>query len=103
MRRGWSPQFDRKVLFGEVPWGYHLNEDRTQLVVDEDVRAILAVVRHMRERGLTMRQLVEELREMGIVNRRGKPFNLTRVFQLLHGGPKATTPTRRKRRAVSSH
>ena len=90
MRRGWSPERDRRVLFGEVPWGYRLSEDRTKLVTDHGERRITSVVLHMRANGSSIRQIVKELERMGIVGRRGTAIGVTRVFEMLHGGRKAT-------------
>jgi hypothetical protein len=37
---------------------------------------------------IPMRDIVTRLREMGIVNRRGKPFGLSSVFEMIHRGRK---------------
>jgi hypothetical protein len=31
-----------------------------------------------------LRLIVERLRDMGVVNRRGRPFSLSRVFEMVH-------------------
>jgi hypothetical protein len=89
MRRGWSADRSQRVLFGEVPWGYRLNADRTGLVRDSKEQAVLAIVRYMRRRGRTLRQIVAELRGLGVVGRRGAPIGPTRVFQMIHCGRKS--------------
>ena len=98
MRKGWSTEGDRRVLFGETPWGYRLSEDRTKLVADKEEQRVIAVVRHMRAKGLTLHQIVRLLAALGVVNRRGRPFGLSRVFEMTHGGRKAKRD-RAKRRA----
>ena len=74
-----------RCSFGETPWGYRLSDYRTKLVVDEDER-ITTVVRHMKVRGPSIRQIVAELEAMGIVGRRGTPIGPTRVFEMIHRG-----------------
>jgi hypothetical protein len=49
---------------------------------------------------IPMREIVARLREMGIVNRRGRAFGLSSVFEMIHRGRKqpaeAKTLARRK-------
>lgn len=75
--------------------------------MDPEEQRLLAVVRHMYlvER-LPMRGIVERLRKMGIVNRRGSAFGLSGVWEMIHRrteAPKeakkpAKTKARRKSR-----
>ncbi len=75
----------KDVLRGQPPYGWKLTRDRTKLVRDPDEQRIIAMVRHMYFiRRLPMRAIVEELQELGVVNRRGKAFPLSRVCQLIH-------------------
>jgi hypothetical protein len=55
---------------------------------DEHEERIVAVARHMRKSGATLREIVEFLRREGIVGRRGTPIGTTRVFEMIHGGRK---------------
>jgi hypothetical protein len=71
------------VLFGETPYGWKLSRDRRRLVVDRDEQRVMAVVRHMRSRGMTIRAIVAELKSMGVVSRRGRPFGIGSVFRML--------------------
>jgi hypothetical protein len=75
----------RDILYGETPFGWQLSDDRSRLVVDTEEQRLLAVVRHMylSER-LPMRDIVERLRRMGVVNRRGRPFGLSGVWEMIH-------------------
>jgi len=69
--------------------------------MDGDEQRILSVVRHMyfAER-IPMRDIVARLREMGIINRRGKPFGLSSIFEMIHRGrtrpPEAKTLGRKR-------
>ncbi|MGH7297622.1 MAG: hypothetical protein ACRELB_21975 [Polyangiaceae bacterium] len=73
------------ILYGETPFGWRLNPDRSNLVADPEEQRLLSVVRHLylAER-LPMRTIVERLRKMGIVNRRGRPFGLSGVWEMIH-------------------
>jgi hypothetical protein len=42
----------------------------------------------MRESGYKLRQIVDSLRELGVVGRTGKPIGTTRVFEIIHGARK---------------
>ncbi|HEY3593467.1 MAG TPA: hypothetical protein VGL13_06320 [Polyangiaceae bacterium] len=45
-------------------------------------------MRHMRASGYKLRQIVEALKELGVVGRTGKPIGTTRVFEIIHGARK---------------
>jgi hypothetical protein len=42
----------------------------------------------MRTSGYKLRQIVEALKELGVVGRTGKPIGTTRVFEIIHGARK---------------
>ena len=42
----------------------------------------------MRASGYKLRQIVEALKELGVVGRTGKPIGTTRVFEIIHGARK---------------
>ena len=42
----------------------------------------------MRDSGYKLRQIVDSLRELGVVGRTGKPIGTTRVFEIIHGARK---------------
>ncbi len=42
----------------------------------------------MRASGYKLRQIVDSLRELGVVGRTGKPIGTTRVFEIVHGARK---------------
>lgn len=54
-----------------------------RIVVDEDEERLIALVRHMHASGRSMREIVTELRVMGVVNRAGKPLRLIHVWSIL--------------------
>src|SRR5579883_787144 len=101
MRQGKSPRA-RGTLYGEAPFGWRVSNDRSRLEADPREQRLIAVVRHMYlvER-VPMREIVARLEEMGVVNRRGQPFGLSRVWEMVHRGheppPEVAKPrTRRK-------
>lgn len=85
MRRVNLPSGTRDILYGETPFGWKLSADRSKLVLDPEEQRLLSVVRHMYlvER-LPMRGIVERLRKMGVINRRGRPFGLSGVWEMIH-------------------
>jgi hypothetical protein len=93
-----APRGVAATLYGETPYGWRLSRDRSKLVVDADEQRVVAVVRHMYfvER-LAMREIVERLRSMGVVNRRGNAFGLTSVHYIIHSQgrvPREARPSR---------
>jgi len=101
MRRVRVPGAGRDILYGETPYGWRLSSDRSKLVLDRDEQRLLATVRHMffAER-IRMRDIVEILREAGVVNRRGRPFGLSGVADMIHrrkDRPPEAVDGRRKR------
>ena len=66
------------VLYsGQCAWGKRFAEDGITLEVDEYEQNVTAVVRHMRATGYKLRQIVDSLRELGVVGRTGKPIGTT--------------------------
>ncbi len=99
MRRVIAPKGARDILYGETPFGWRLSRDRSKLVLDGDEQRILSVVRHMYlVEGVPMREIVIRLRDMGIVNRRGKAFGLSSVFEMIHRGRKQPAEAKNKSR-----
>jgi hypothetical protein len=75
----------KDILYGQTPYGWRLSRDRSKLVEDRAEQRIIAIVRHMYlVRRLPMRDIVRELKGMGVVNRRGQPFGLSRVWEMIH-------------------
>ncbi len=77
------------VLYsGQCAWGQRFADDGITLEVDEYEQNVTAVIRHMRSSGYKLRQIVESLRELGVVGRTAKPIGTTRVFEIIHGARK---------------
>jgi hypothetical protein len=101
MRRARGPAGVRSVLYGESPFGWRLSTDRSKLVLDPDEQRLLGVVRHMfHVERMNMRAIVERLDEMGVVNRRNRPFTLWSVWAMIDHGtrvpPEASVAKRKK-------
>ena len=102
MRRVLAPRGTPDILYGEAPYGWRLSRDRSKLVKNRDEQRVLAVVRHMYfVQRIPMRDIVVRLRDMGVVSRRGRPFGLSSVFEMIHRGnerpPEADAPPKSKR------
>lgn len=103
MRRVLAPKGTPDILFGEAPYGWRLTRDRSKLVKDGDEQRVLAVVSHMYfVQRMPMREIVDRLSELGVVNRRRRPFGLSSVFEMIHRGkqrpPEADGAPKRARR-----
>jgi hypothetical protein len=100
MRRTRTPD-GSEVLYGELPFGWRLSRDRSSVVEDRDEQRVIAIVRHLYvAQGTPMRQIAVRLAQMGIVNRRGKSFSLSRIWEMIqHDGGRpleAERPTRKR-------
>ena len=71
----------RGEVSNHAPFGYRAAGGR--LVADEAEQEVLAAVRAMRARGLTVRAIALELERAGIVSRRGKPLHYTAVGDMV--------------------
>jgi hypothetical protein len=90
----------KPILFGEAPFGWKLNAERSELVLDTDEQRVLSVVRHLYTIDrLPMRGIVDRLKKMNIVNRRGRPFGLSGVWEMIH--KRSETPAEAAGRASS--
>jgi hypothetical protein len=58
------------------------------IVVDEHEGRLVALVRHMHATGLSMRQIVAELRTLGVVRTDGRPMRLVHVWGVLRAKPR---------------
>jgi hypothetical protein len=89
MMRVTAPAGSKDILYGQPPFGWKLSKDRSKLVKNPDEQRVIAMVRHMYFiRRLPMRQIVDELSSLGVVNRRGNAFPLSRVCEILHSDRK---------------
>ena|SRR5579859_5355316 len=85
MHRVVAPHGAKDILYGATPFGWRLSKDRSRLIEDREEQRVISVVRHMYFVGrVPMREIVKRLKEMGVTNRRGHPFPLSRVFEIVH-------------------
>jgi DNA invertase Pin-like site-specific DNA recombinase len=68
---------------GNIPHGYQLASDGVHLVPVEREQEIKRLAAELREKGLTLRQISDELAEIGAFNRAGRPFNPKSVASML--------------------
>lgn len=73
-------------ISGRVPFGYRVADDGVHLVADQAEQGVLAVVRELREAGLSERAIVGALAARGLVSRTGQPFAKTQVHNMLTKG-----------------
>ena len=92
VRRSLRDPRDPRLWAGQVAWGWRVSSEGA-LERDEHEENVVAVARHMRENGHTIREIVQFFRDMGVVGRRGKPICTTRVFEMIHGGRKKRRPS----------
>jgi hypothetical protein len=78
-----SPHFDFWCL-GAI--AYDCIVDNRALSLEQ--QRIVALAQHMRANGCSVRQIVAELRGLGVVNRRGRPWSLSGVFQIVRKIPR---------------
>jgi hypothetical protein len=76
----------RGAFWGRCPWGFRISGDGMRLEPYPPEQALKAVVKHMRARGLKLREIAEELNKLGVVTRTGGPIGITRVYELLNEG-----------------
>lgn len=66
---------------GEVPYGFYAGPNG-QLVRNEAEQKVIALVKHYRASGMTLRAIVAELARAGITSRSGRSYGLTQVANL---------------------
>lgn len=67
---------------GVVPFGFTLAADGVHLEPNAAERKIIATVRRMRAKGVSLRRIVEKLEVRGVTARSGKPLGLTQVARI---------------------
>jgi len=73
----------REFTGGQVPYGWTLGADGVHLVADEAEQAIIAAARTLREQGLSLRKVGEELQAEGMLPRSGGKWHAESVKNLL--------------------
>lgn len=66
---------------GTCPYGYTADASG-RLIADPAEQSVIARVREARARGVTLREIADELRAAGITTRKGKPFAVSSVGDL---------------------
>jgi site-specific DNA recombinase len=64
---------------GTIPLGYRLADDGINLVEDADEQEVLRLVRQLRQEGLSIRGIVEELNRRGVPTKQGKRWHIRTV------------------------
>jgi len=54
-----------------------------RIIVDHDEPRVVALVRHMYGSGRTIREIVSDLRSMGVVTSAGVPIRLGQIWEIL--------------------
>ena len=68
---------------GMIPFGFSVAADGKILIPNVEEQKVIATVRRLREKGLTLRAVVTACERRGIVSRSGKPLGLVQVDRLL--------------------
>ena len=68
---------------GNIPHGYELASDGVHLEPVEREQEIKRLAAELREQGMTLRQISDELASMGTFNRVGRPFNPKSISSML--------------------
>jgi DNA invertase Pin-like site-specific DNA recombinase len=69
-------------LGGDVPYGYRATAEG-RLVQDLAEQAMLALIRHYRAEGLSLRAITAELTRQGYTTRKGTPLCVTQVARMV--------------------
>lgn len=73
----------REYTGGQVPYGWTLGADGVHLVANEAEQAIIAAAKTLREQGLSLRRVGEELAAEGMLPRSGGEWHAKTVRDLL--------------------
>jgi len=71
-----------EALGGMLPYGFS-KDGAGMLVENSEEQNNIAVMRRMRQTGVSFRRLPEALADRGILNRKGKRFNISQLHKLL--------------------
>lgn len=68
---------------GKAPFGFQFSADGSHLVEVPAEQEVISIVKGLREEGLSLRRIAEELNSRGIANRAGGRFLKTQVSRIL--------------------
>jgi len=68
---------------GSIPYGFKLAVDKVKLLKDKTEQALIALVKQLREGGLSLRKIAAKVAEQGFKNRVGNAFNPKTISNIL--------------------
>ncbi len=68
---------------GSIPYGFKLAMDKVKLLKDKTEQALIALVKQLREGGLSLRKIAARVAEQGFKNRVGNAFNPKTISNIL--------------------
>jgi DNA invertase Pin-like site-specific DNA recombinase len=73
-------------LGGALPYGKRLAPDGIHLEDDPTEQRVIATIRRYRQRGLTIRAIVDRLKKRGVTSRNGRPLGVAQVHAVVKDG-----------------
>ena len=70
-------------ISGQVPYGTRLASDGKMLEPEPSEQATIVQVKELRSAGLSIRKIVAELAQNGVVGRTGKPLDVPQVHRIV--------------------
>lgn len=68
---------------GSIPYGFKLAMDKVKLLKDKTEQALIALVKELRDGGLSLRKIAAKVAEQGFKNRVGNAFNPKTISNIL--------------------
>ena len=79
---------------GKAPYGYQLSDDGVTLVEHEAEQLVIAAAVQYRAAGLSLRATSAQLADLGMFNRKGRPFAASAMHALVKGRETAVLAAR---------
>ena len=74
-----------KLVFNDKAFGYNYDEENSMYIINETEAEIVRLMYNLcAERHYSLRDIMIELRSMGIMNRKGKPFTLSNIHRIIN-------------------
>lgn len=83
---GMAQKKARGERVGKVPFGFQLGSDGATLVPEPHEQEIVALIRELRDRGLSFRKIADELNVRSIASKEGGPWVHTAVARIVKRG-----------------
>lgn len=74
---------DRNERYGSLPYGFTVAEDGIRLTMDEREQEILSMMITLFNQGVSIRRIPTELANLGMMNRKGNPFQHMTIWKIL--------------------